>query len=84
MWRKTSLKTWMTWTPGFRDRKGKGRLQTEQLMYLGGLVGLVILLVVTTLLAWAGASLGEALYLSALSVVIIGYSTAEWRLRRGK
>jgi hypothetical protein len=56
----------------------------EQLMTIGGLAGLVILLAVTTLLAWAGASLGEALYLSVLSLVIAGYGLTEWRLRRGR
>jgi hypothetical protein len=54
------------------------------LMTIGGLAGLVILLAVTTLLAWAGASLGEALYLSVLSLVIAGYGLTEWRLRRGR
>ncbi len=37
-------------------------MRTEQLMYMVGLAGLVILLAVTTLLAWIGASWGEALY----------------------
>ncbi len=53
-------------------------------MYLGGLAGLVILLAVTIILAWAGARLGEALYLSVFGVVIVSYIMIEWRLRRGK
>ncbi len=59
-------------------------MRMENLMYVGGLAGLVILLAVTTLLAWAGASWGEALYLSVLSLVIAGYSVTEGRLRRGR
>ncbi len=56
----------------------------ERLMYLGGLAGLVILLSVTTILAWAGARLGEALYLSVFGIVMVSYIGIEWRLRRGK
>ncbi len=56
----------------------------EQFMYLGGLAGLVILLAVTTFLAWAGARLGEALYLSVFGVVMVSYLVIEWRLRRGR
>jgi hypothetical protein len=56
----------------------------EQLIYLGGLVGLVIFLTVTAFLTRAGANLSEALYLSALGLVIAGYSLTECWLRRGK
>ena len=56
----------------------------EQLLYLGGLAGLVILLAVTSFLAWAGARLGEALYLSVFCVVIVSYLVIELLLRRGK
>jgi hypothetical protein len=49
----------------------------EKLMYVGGLAGLVILLVMTIILAWAGARLGEALYLSVFGVVIVSYSVIE-------
>jgi hypothetical protein len=55
-----------------------------QLMYVGGLAGLVILLTAMRLLTWAGANLGEALYLSVLGAVVIGYSLTECWLRRGK
>lgn len=82
MWRKTSLKMWMTWTLGFRDREGKYRLQTKQLMFLGGLAGLVILLAVTILLIWVGANLIEALYLSVVLMTGLMYLAYEVRLNR--
>ncbi len=56
----------------------------EQLLYLGWLTGLVILLTVIIILAWAGARVGEALYLSIFGVVMVSYLVIEWRLRRGR
>lgn len=52
------------------------------LSYTGGLALLVMLLIVSALLRKLGISLSEALYLSALGVVAVGYGVTEWRLRR--
>lgn len=52
------------------------------LSYTGGLALLVMLLIASALLRKLGISFSEALYLSALGVVAIGYGVTEWRLRR--
>lgn len=52
--------------------------------YVGGLALLVMLLIVSALLRKLGISFSEALYLSALGVVAVGYGVTEWRLRREK
>ena len=54
------------------------------LSYAGGLALVVVLLVASTLLNRLGLSFSEALYLSALGVVAVGYGVTEWRLRREK
>jgi len=54
------------------------------LSYTGGLTLVVVLLVASTLLKRLGISFSEALYLSALGVVAVGYGVTEWRLRREK
>jgi hypothetical protein len=53
-----------------------------QLMYVGGLTGLVLLLAVTRLLTWAGASLGEALYLAVVLMTSLMYLAYEVKLHR--
>jgi hypothetical protein len=68
--------------PGFRDREGQDGLQTKQLMVLSRLAGLVVLLVVTIFLAWAGANLIEALYLSVVLMTSLMYLAYEMRLHR--
>lgn len=52
--------------------------------YVGGLALLVMLLIVSALLRKLGISFSEALYLSALGMVAVGYGVTEWRLRREK
>lgn len=54
------------------------------LSYTGGLALLVMLLIASALLRKLGISFSEALYLSALGLVVIGYGVTEWRLRREK
>jgi len=52
------------------------------LSYTGGLALLVMLLIASALLRKLGISFSEALYLSVLGVVAVGYGVTEWRLRR--
>ena len=54
------------------------------LSYTGGLVLLAMLLIASALLRKLGISFSEALYLSALGLVVISYGVTEWRLRRGR
>lgn len=54
------------------------------LSYTGGLALLVMLLIASALLRKLGVSFSEALYLSALGLVVISYGVTEWRLRRGR
>ena len=54
------------------------------LSYAGGLTLLALLLITATVLKQLGISFGEALYLAALGLTVIGYSVTEWRLRREK
>ena len=57
-------------------------LRAGMLSYTGGLALLVMLLIASALLRKLGISFSEALYLSALGVVAVGYGVTEWRLRR--
>jgi hypothetical protein len=50
----------------------------------GGLVVSAVILASTIILSRLGSSLGEALYLSLLGLVVTGYVVTSWRLRRGK
>ena len=54
------------------------------LSYTGGLALIAMLLIASALLRKLGISFSDALYLSALGVVAVGYGVTEWRLRREK
>ena len=49
--------------------------------YVGGAVLWGLWLLVAVMLTALGVSVAEALYGSALGVVVVGYGVMEWRLR---
>ncbi len=51
---------------------------------MGGLAVLGIMLLATSVLGRLGMTFGEALYVSTLGLVAMGYGVTEWRLRREK
>ena len=55
-----------------------------QLTAVGGAVILALILFVIALLDWLGATFGEALYVSLLTVVGMGYGVTAWRMRQEK
>lgn len=69
---------------GSRVSGGQKMFRAGMLSYTGGLALLVMLLIASALLRKLGVSFSEALYLSALGLVVISYGVTEWRLRRGR
>jgi hypothetical protein len=56
--------------------------RTGRLPYTGGVAGMVLLLITTTVLKQLGISMGEALYLAVLGLTVVSYSITAWRLRQ--